>query len=92
MASIKFKAGEEYLLKLSKLADKTIGEVCGPAIHDAAGLVADSIRKELEKVPVDEGIGTADKPLAGPSRAQKKALYACYGICRKCRKADRRVS
>lgn len=80
MAEITFKKGDEYLLKLSKLANESIKEVCGPAIYDAAGLVADSIMEEFRNVPTDERFGTEGTPTLGPKKIQKKALYECYGI------------
>ena len=80
MAEIKFKKGDEYLLKLSKLANGAIKEVCGPAIHDAAGLVADNIILAFLQVPTDERFGTEGTPAIGPKKIQKKALYDCYGI------------
>ena len=51
MANITFKNGEEYALRLSKLAGDELTKVCGHAIYDAAEIVADAIRQELE-VPV----------------------------------------
>ena len=80
MAKITFKKGDEYLMKLSKLEAKTIEEVCGPAIYDAAGLVADNIILALLQVPTDERFGTEETPAIGPKKIQKKALYDSYGI------------
>lgn len=80
MATITFKKGDEYLFKLSKLANESIRKVCGPAIYDAAGLVADNIMSEFGAVPTDERFGTAGTPAIGPKKIQKKALYECYGI------------
>ncbi len=80
MAKITFKKGDEYLFKLSRLEHEMIKEVCGPAIYDAAGLVADSIMEEFRNVPTDERHGTEKTPAIGPKKIQKRALYACYGI------------
>lgn len=80
MASITFKNGEEYALKLSKLAGDKLTEVCGHAIYDAAEIVADAIAQELENVPTDEGWGTQSAPTIGPKKAQKEALMRCFGI------------
>lgn len=80
MAKITFKKGDEYLFKLSKLENETIKEVCGPAIYDAAGLVADNIILAFLQVPTDERYGTPGTPAVGPKKIQKKALYECYGI------------
>ena len=88
MAKITFKKGDEYLFKLSKLANEAIKEVCGPAIYDAAGLVADNIMEEFKKVPTDERFGTEGTPAIGPKKIQKKALYECYGITKMEEDAD----
>ena len=37
MATITFKSGEEYMLKLTRLEKETVEKVCGPSIHDGAG-------------------------------------------------------
>ena len=57
MATITFKRGEEYMLKLTRLEKEAVEKVCGPAIHDGAKVVADAIRAELQNVPTDEGWG-----------------------------------
>lgn len=80
MAKITFKKGEDYMFRLSKLSATLIEEVCGPAIHDAAGLVADEIRQELSSVPTDEEFGTPENPVKGIKAAQKQALLECEGI------------
>ena len=80
MATITFKNGEEYLLKLTRLEKEAVEKICGPAIHDGAKVVADAIRAELEKVPTDEGWGTQEHPVVGPKKAQKAALLEVLGI------------
>lgn len=88
MAKITFKKGDKYLLKLSRLEHEMIKEVCGPAIYDAAGLVADSIMEELKKIPTDEKFGTPENPTIGPHKAQKKALEKVFGITKMEKTAD----
>lgn len=80
MAIMTFKNGEEYMLKLSKLANGTLTKVCGPAIHDAADLVADAIRAELQNLPTDERWGTQETPNIGPRKVQKRDLLDSLGI------------
>lgn len=80
MATIKFNAGDEYLGKISKLAAATKEEVCGPAIYNAANIVANAIRDELQKVPTDEAHGTEGEKAEGPRKIQKKGLYNSLGI------------
>ena len=80
MATITFKGGEEYMLKLSRLENATLTKVCGPAIHDGAEVVANAIRSELQNVPTDEGWGTQTNPTQGPKKEQKAALLDALGI------------
>ena len=80
MASITFKNGEEYALRLSRLAGSELTKTCGHAIYDGAEIVADAIRQELENVSTDEGWGTQDAPTAGPKKAQKESLLKVLGI------------
>lgn len=80
MAKITFKKGDEYLMRLSRLESELVEKVCGPAIYDAAGLVADNIILAFLQVPTDERYGTPGTPAIGPKKIQKKALYECYGI------------
>lgn len=80
MARITFKGGEEYILKLSRLEAGATEKVCGPAIHDAAEVVADAIRGELQTVPTDNGWGTQASPTRGPNERQKAALLDALGV------------
>ena len=80
MATISFKNGDEYLMKISKLEAALKDEVCGEAIYGAAGIVADEIRAKLEAVPTDERYGTSSDPTRGPKAVQKAALLDALGI------------
>ena len=80
MATISFKNGDEYLMKISKLEAALKDEVCGEAIYGAAGIVADEIRAKLEAVPTDERYGTSSDPTRGPKAVQKEALLDALGI------------
>lgn len=80
MATITFKNGEEYALKLSQLANQKLTKVCGAGIYDAAELVTDAIRQELEGVPTDERWGTKETPTIGPRAVQKEALLNTLGV------------
>jgi len=51
-----FKAGDDYALKLSKLAAGS-DEIAKKAIYEAAAIVADEIKKNLEGVLSDEATG-----------------------------------
>lgn len=80
MATIKFKNGDKYIAKISKLEANTRDQVCGKAIYGAAEIVADEIRAQLKKVPTDESGDGYWGELEGPKKAQKKGLYDSLGI------------
>ena len=56
MARIEFMAGEEFELKLSRLATD-IDEVAKKAIYEGSNIIADEIKKNLENVLSDEATG-----------------------------------
>lgn len=80
MATIQFKRGDEYILKLAKLEAELKDQVLGEAIYGAAGIVADEIRQSLEQVPTDEGFGTSGSPTSGPRKKQVEGLMDSLGI------------
>jgi HK97 gp10 family phage protein len=62
-----FKAGDEYALKLSKLADSS-DEIAKKAIYSAAEIVADEIKQNLVgnlRDPAYAGLGNYGKSKAG---------------------------
>ena len=56
IARMTFKAGDDYAIKLSKLATGS-EEIAKKAIYEAAGIVADQIKKNLEGVLSEEATG-----------------------------------
>lgn len=80
MATIQFKRGDDYLLKVSKIEAELRDKILGEAIYGAAGIVADEIRSALEQVPTDERFGTSDNPTTGPRKRQKEGLMQSLGI------------
>ena len=80
MATIQFKRGDEYILKLAKLEAELKDQVLGEAIYGAAGIVADEIRQSLEQVPTDESFGTSSAPTSGPRKKQVEDLMDSLGI------------
>lgn len=80
MATIQFKNGDEYLIKISRLAAASKEQVCGKAIYGAADIVANEIRNQLINVPTDEKYGTESDMANGPRKIQKKGLYDSLGI------------
>ena len=82
MATIQFKKGDEYLMKISQLEALTKDELIGGALYGAAGIVADEIRAQLDKVPTDERYGTTSEPTNGPKKGQVKGLETSLGIAK----------
>ena len=56
MARFSFKAGEDYAIKLSKLATNS-EEIAKKAIYEGVTIVADEIKKNLQGVLSDEATG-----------------------------------
>lgn len=80
MAKITFKAGEEFARKLSHFAQHS-DEIARKALYDAADLVADRVRANLEALPEEKFRFLRDTDTAGgPSRSQKKDLLAGFGV------------
>lgn len=82
MATIQMKGLDEYLVKLSRLEQASKEKICGQAIHQGAGIVADAIREELKKLPTDESFGTQEHPARGIKAVQKSGLLKSLGITR----------
>lgn len=80
MAKIEMKGLNEYTRALSRLEAGLKEQVIGPAIYDAAKIVADEIRAGIDALPVDGGYGTPQNPLEGPNQIQKDALQESFGI------------
>ena len=80
MARMTFKAGDEYALKLSRLATNS-ENIAKKAIYGAAKIVADKIKSNLEALPEDRFrfLRYGDK-FAGVPKRQKKDLVDSFGI------------
>lgn len=81
MAKIEFKGMEEYENRLLELRNLT-KEMLGEAIHDGAGIVADSIKSGIQSIPVDETYATGGIKLYGITSEQKQGLIDGFGIAR----------
>lgn len=80
MATMTFRGLKEYELKLSRFG-KDIERIAGAAIYQAAGIVADEIKEEIDALPVITGYGTPEHPLpGGVTAAQKAGLRDGMGI------------
>lgn len=82
MATVTFKAGDEYLAKLARLDSELRQRVIGPAVYAGAGIAADAFAAELAKVPTDERWGTDQKIKKGPRAEEKRAMQGQLGITR----------
>ena len=80
MAKIKFKKGDDFMVKLDTLSANLRDKVIGAGIYDGAGLLVGSVREELRVLPTDEGFGTPGTPTIGPKKIQKAGLDASLGI------------
>lgn len=75
-----FAGSDEYALKLDKLANSS-GKIVKKAIYNAAALVTDAIRSNinaLEEAP--EYVGSQKKPIHGLTKRQKQGLLDGLGF------------
>ena len=69
---------DNYLNKLQNL-DYTAPQAIGRAIYEGADIVADAIKANIQKMPVDDTPGIKDK-ITGIKSVQKKGLLVSFGI------------
>lgn len=80
MARMMIEGFDEYTLKLYTLAERA-EEVCGHAIHDAAAIVTDAIRENIQMLPITRNQkGTPENPIDGVTLTQKQGLSEALGI------------
>ena len=80
MARMTFKAGDEYAIKLSKLATGQ-EEIAKKAIYAAAAIVADRIKANLNALPEEKFRYLRDgEKFVGVPERQKKDLIDSFGI------------
>lgn len=77
MATIRFKKGDDYIAKLSRLSSSAKTDVIGPAVYDAAGIVADAINEGISSLSVSED---PNKELL--NARQRKGLHDGLGIAK----------
>ena len=80
MGQITFKAGEDYAIKLAALAGRS-EEIVKRALYEAADIVTDKIRENIEGLPEDSFryLKNGDT-LSGPTEGQKDDLLDSLGI------------
>lgn len=83
VATLKIEGLDEYERLLSQMSDlNTVQSVCGATIYAGADVMADTIRKGIEALPVvpADKIGTPDNKLEGITSKQKDGLLDSFGI------------
>ncbi|HHY28089.1 MAG TPA: hypothetical protein GX523_15340 [Desulfitobacterium dehalogenans] len=80
MARMTFKAGDEYALKLSRLATNQ-SEIAKKAIYAGAKIVADEIKSNLDAIPEEKFRYLRDgDQFSGITQEQKRDLLDSFGI------------
>lgn len=79
MARFEFKGLDEYLKQLRDLGEHTQG-YCKRALYVGAGIVADSIKKEINGLQTHHGYIPGDAPLWTIEPAAKQGLIESMGI------------
>lgn len=74
------KGMDEYLQKLGNL-EFTASETIGKAVYEGADIVADAIKANIKKIPVDEKYHRDDK-LKGLKKIQVIGLEKSFGIAK----------
>lgn len=80
MATMKWTGMDEYLAKLERLTDDR--EYIGTAIYAGADIVANSIRAQINALPVGPGWGNKGEKIRTITSVQKKGLQDGFGIAR----------
>ncbi len=73
------KGIDQYISNLQNL-DNATEEILGKAIYEAADIVADAVKKNIEDIPIDEGVGSKSNKLQGIKSVQKQGLIDSFGI------------
>ena len=80
MAKFSFKAGDDFALRLSKLAARS-DEIAQKALYAAAGIVADKIRDNLQAVPEEKFRNLGDDgEFNRLPKGQKRDLLDSLGV------------
>lgn len=80
MARMAFKAGDEFALKLSRLATGS-DEIAKKAIYAGAGIVADKIKANIQSLPSDTFRHLApEEKFSGLPEAAKRDLAESFGV------------
>lgn len=73
---------EEYIAKLEHLGTKS-PHICGRAVYEGAKIVADSIRANINKLPVENSKKwSEDNKATGITAVQKAGLQEGFGVAK----------
>ncbi|MDL2324062.1 hypothetical protein LJC61_02770 [Ruminococcaceae bacterium OttesenSCG-928-A16] len=76
MAKVQIKAGDEFSLRLSRLADG-MDEIAEKALYAGASVAADALRAEIEALPTEDERSTTRR---GVSKAERQDLLDGMGV------------
>lgn len=79
MAKIQFKGINEYARAMQRVYVKS-SDIIGQAIYEGSSVLADGVKDELKKLPIDESYGSPDKKIDGVTKRQKADLIDGFGI------------
>ena len=77
MAKIQFKGINEYARAMQRVYVRS-SDIIGKAIYEGAAVIADGVKDELRKLPVDESYGSPEKKVDGVTKRQKADLIDGY--------------
>lgn len=80
MANLTIDGFDGLLRNLSKVGEKS-EDVVKEAVSKGGGVIADEVRKNINALPIVNGYGSSEKPLAGGvNEVQKKGLQDSFGV------------
>lgn len=79
MARMQVRGIDEYSSKIRKLS-RNSNRIIERGIYVGAGIVANSVKRGLQNLLVENGFGTEENKLTGVSRRQKSDLIKSMGL------------
>lgn len=82
MARFEFAGIDNYISQLNKLQQSTKGGVVGKTVYAGAAVVADSVRRAIQALPVGDGRAQSGGLVDTVTLPQKAGLLDGFGISR----------
>lgn len=82
MARFEFSGIDNYIKQLNKLQQSTKDGVVGKTVYAGAAVVADSVRRAIQALPVGDGRAQGDGLVDTVTLPQKAGLLDGFGISR----------